>query len=247
VTSPVLAREDADGHRWYTHPVTGLEVPSVTTIIGVIAKPALVGWSAKMAAQYAVSHWRELGEVPALRRVEEIRHAHTRMAGEAADTGDAIHEVIDAWAKGNPHPSPPKGVTGYVNSFISFMADKRPEFIENEVTVWSDKHGYAGTADWIARIGGTVMLGDNKTGRRVYEEAALQVSALASADYILREDGTQVKTPLVTGMAVLHIRPRGWKLIPVMRREENFRAFLAAKEIWEWQQCTAPGALGDPL
>lgn len=244
MTSPPLARLTLDGRRLYCHPVTGEMVPSVTTVIDVaVAKPALVDWAGKMAALHAVSNWEELGGLPVMRRVEQIRWAHRRAADEAADIGDAVHETIEAWSKGEKAVTT-KRTDSYLNQFIAFMMDRRPRFIENEVTVWSRTHGYAGTADWIAEIGGHVYLGDNKTGKRVYPEVGMQLSALASADFIIRQDGTEEPMPQVDFLAALHVRPRSWKLVPVNHRDDNFGAFLAAKHIYDWTQSTAPVVLG---
>jgi hypothetical protein len=244
VTSPALAREMPDGSRAYTHPLTGEEVPSVTTVIAMMNKPKLVGWSARMAAEYAVSHWEELGRLPVMERVSRIRYAHERVRDEKADLGDAVHNLIDAWQKGKPSPDPPGSINAYVSQFIAFMTEKRPRFLMNEFTVWSDVHGYAGTGDWIAEIAGRIVLGDTKSGRRVYEEAGLQVSALAGADHILTPEGAEIEMPAIDALAVLHIRPRSWKLIPVSRQEENFRAFLACRQIWEWNHHVKPYVLG---
>src|SRR5690349_18139839 len=142
MTRPALAREMPDGSRRYVHPVTGEIYPSVTTILDMINKPALIGWAARMAAEYAVSQWDELGELPPLERVAPIREAHQRVAGDAAGKGDAVHEVVDSWMSGKPHPDSPKAIAPFVSNFISFLTDVRPVFLENEVTLMSREHGY---------------------------------------------------------------------------------------------------------
>jgi len=198
-----------------------------------IAKPQLIGWAAREAARYAVSNWSSLSEIAPAYRVREISEAHARTAQVAADKGELVHEMIDKWNKGEAMDVP-KTVRGQADQFVSFVMDRKPEFTENEVTVWSRAHGYAGTADWIAKIDGQVVLGDSKTGRRVYPETGLQLAALRHADFIIRSDGTEEPMPVVEGVAVLHIRPRGWKYIPVSGDEAHWRAFLAAKVIYDW-------------
>jgi hypothetical protein len=234
VTKPVLARQMPDGSRRYCHPVTGEIVPSVTTVMDVaIAKPKLISWAARQAAQYAVSNWSSLGEMPPVLRAQEISEAHSRTAQSAADKGEMVHELIDKWNKGEAMEVP-KGVSAQVNQFVDFMMTRQPVFIENEVTVWSRTYGYAGTADWIAEIDGKVVLGDNKTGKRVYSEVGLQLAGLSHADFIIRPDGTEEPIPLIDGVAVLHIRPRSWKYVPVGNDDANWSAFLAAKTIYDW-------------
>lgn len=215
----------------------------MTTIMDVaVAKPPLVDWAAKMAATHAVANWEELGRLPVMKRVEQIRWAHRHAADEAAAVGDAVHETIEAWSKGTP-AEVTKVTNSFLNQFIGFMTTVQPEFLENEVTLWSREHGYAGTADWIASIDGHVFLGDNKTGKRVYDEVGLQLSALAHADFIIREDGTEEPMPEIEFMAALHVRPRSWKLVRVNHSEENFQAFLAAKRIYDWTHDVAPSVL----
>ena len=54
MTSPKLATTTARG-RLYTHPTTGAQYPSVTTVLGVVGKgDALKHWAAGEVAKYAV-------------------------------------------------------------------------------------------------------------------------------------------------------------------------------------------------
>lgn len=239
MTAPKLAVQQPDGSRRYVHPLTGETVPAISTVNGMIAKPALIDWAARMAAQHAITHWDRLSGLPSIDRMAEMKTAHTVFATKKADIGDAVHDLIDDWAKGIPAETT-KQTDSYVTNFINFMVARKPRFIENEVTVWSRRYGYAGTADWLAEIDGKLILGDNKTGRRVYDEVGLQLSALAGADFIIRDDGSEEPMPEIDGLAALHIRPRSWKLIPVYERGECFAAFLAARRLWHWQNEVAP-------
>jgi hypothetical protein len=244
VTSPPLAIEQADGSRAYVHPLTGEKVPSVTTIISAgIPRPLLVGWAARKAAEHAVANWSSLAELPPGERLEQIRYAHERFAQEKADIGNEVHNLIDCWGSGRPLAATPKEISGYVNSFIDFMLDKRPKFLFNEVTLWSREHEYAGTADFIAEIDGKVCLGDCKTGRRVYDEVGLQLSALRHADFIISPDGEEAGMPPIDFTAALHVRPRSWKFIPVVHDAENFATFLACRQVYRWTHEVAPSVL----
>ncbi len=241
MTAPKLAVQQPDGSRMYVHPLTGETVPSVTTVIAMVAKPFLVPWAAKMAAQHAVANWTRLSTLPHGDRIDEIRAAHEVYSQKAADTGDIVHGLAEAWVTGQPFPS--DGVEGYATQFVDFLMTMRPRFIENEATVWSRNFGYAGTLDFIAEINGEVTWVDIKSGKSLHDEIGLQLAALAGADFIIREDGTEDAIPPAGGLAGLHIRPRGWKLVPVLRREECFDAFLAARELLRWQAETAPYVL----
>lgn len=244
MTKPNLSVTAGDGSRVYRHPGTGEQVPSVTTVIkGGIPKPLLVPWAARMAAEHACANWARLSQLPTAQRIAEIKSAHDIYRERTSIVGDTVHNLIDCWSTNQPYPQFTKEVDQYANRFIDFMLDKRPEFIENEVTLWSEKHGYAGTADFIAKIDGRTVLGDVKTGRNVYPEVGLQLSALANTDFILREDGREDPLPEFDGLVALHVRPRSWNLIVVSQADECFKAFLAAKQIMEWERNIAPKVL----
>jgi hypothetical protein len=245
VTNPKLSVTEKSGDRRYQHPLTREKVPSVTTVIkGGIPKPALVPWAAKMAAEHACANWLRLSKMPHDDRVNEIKNAHRVYTEKTANTGNIVHKLIECWSTGEPYPEWPKEVEGFVDQFVKFMMQSRPVFMESEVTVWSRTYNYAGTADFIARIDNQVVLGDVKTGRSLYPEVGLQLSALAHAEFIIREDGTEEPLPVIERMAALHVRPRSWKLEYVGKTEECFECFLAAKKILEWSQTVAPNVLG---
>src|SRR5260370_11473261 len=101
MTIPPLAREPPYG-RGYYHPLTGEIVPSVTTIIKVLDKPALQGWGARIAAEYAVRHWDELSQMDPTARIAPIKEAHLVKSGAARDLGTLVHDICDKWQKGLP-------------------------------------------------------------------------------------------------------------------------------------------------
>jgi hypothetical protein len=240
MTKPVLSITASDGSRMYQHPLTREQVPSVTTIIKAgIPKPALVPWAAKMAAEHACANWLRLSKLPHEERILEIKNAHRVYTEKTADVGDVVHELVDCWSTGRAYPEWPKEVEKFADQFINFMIAKRPVFIENEVTLWSRTHGYAGSADFIAMIDRKVILGDVKTGRNVYPEVGLQLAALGHADFILRPDGTETPLPEIDDYAALHVRPRSWNLVHVNEIDGCFQAFLAAKQILDWERTIA--------
>jgi hypothetical protein len=243
MTSPPLAQTQPDGSRRYCHPKTAEVVPSVTTILRVIAKPNVTRWAARKAAEYALEHWAELEGMSDPEAIARISGAHEQISDVAKDIGNAVHEVAEMWGKGEAH-EPARGTASYVNQLISFLMDSKPRFIENECTLWSRKHQYAGTADAIAEIDGKLYLLDFKTGKRVYEEAALQLSALANADFIIREDGTEEEIPALEVLAAVHVRPRSCRVIPVNHMTDNFAVFLACRRIVDWTDRIAPTVLG---
>lgn len=233
MSAPPLAVQD-DWRRKYIHPVSGECVPSVTTILQVLPKEGLSSWMAKEAARFAVEHWDELAMLSPQERLEPIQRASEAISVPAADKGDLVHDIIDSWMSGRPRDDNPDRVSSYMNSFIRFLTETRPRFIENEVCMFSRAYEYCGTADWIAEIDGKIILGDTKSGKAIYPEAALQVSALAHADFILRDDGSEEKIPPISDLLVLNVRPRSWKLARVRNPDACFQVFLGARRIYDW-------------
>lgn len=248
MTAPPLARRSTTGGREYVHPLTGLAVPSVTTVLKALDRPALVQWAANMAANYAVENWAKLAELATdAERISLIKMAHRRESTRAANLGTAVHDAVDAWCTSRPMPSWEPGVAPYMDQFLGFLEAYEPEFIQNEFTVWSHRHGYAGTGDAIARINGWVTLLDTKTGKGCYPETGLQLAALAGADCILHPDGREEPLPTVDRLAILHLRPQSWGLIPVNPGIDTFDAFVGALQVTRWLGGTAPTVLGPKL
>src|SRR5690606_23091893 len=72
---------------------------------------------------------------------------------------------------------------GYGLGFLRWMQDSHPTIIEHERTVVSKKYGYAGTLDMLVTLNGNgqKIVVDVKTGKDIYSEAFLQLSAYRQA------------------------------------------------------------------
>lgn len=109
-------RTDTRKGRFYDF--EGRKYPSVTTILGVLNKPALIGWAAKEERKLlAIAFERQFEEMrevmgeglasltgkefveAAIQQVGEAR-AHTRKLREAADIGTQVHKKIEWDIKG---------------------------------------------------------------------------------------------------------------------------------------------------
>lgn len=246
MTAPPLAITQPDGSRKYVHPVTGEVCPSVTSILKVISRPALDGWAARLTAKYAVDNWQELSEADPAERLETLKHVHENERQVKADRGSLVHDMADMWAKGSSMIHVTKSTEGFMTQFYGFLADVNPEYLESEATCWNRTYGYAGTLDFVAKIDGEVVLVDIKTSPRCYPEHGLQLAALSHCEFVIEPDGTEREMPRITRHALLNLRPRSWKLIPVWEMEANYSAFLSARKIHHWLSETAPSVLGTP-
>ncbi|MGO1048816.1 hypothetical protein [Crossiella sp. CA198] len=258
MTVPKVRTIQRGGSRFYIHPQTNDRVPGVTSVVGMLPKSFLTAWAAKKTAESAVEF---LGEVVGIAMrdrpaaIDFLKRSYRRDTAAAADIGTEVHEVCERLARGQAvgrlHPD----IEVFATGFREFLETYQPEWLELEATVWSERYGYAGSFDWIARIGSDIVIGDNKTTRSgVHADVALQLAAYAHADYILRPDGTRDPLPEITSAAVLHLRPDtddptqpAWKLVPIRIEQDVFDAFLSLREVFRWDREIQGTVLGAPL
>lgn len=172
----------------------GRSIPSVTTIIGRLAKPALIQWSANCAVDYIRKNGDESVTEPGLFLVtddvlEDARGAHTTIRDSAGDVGTHVHEFAKALLASEPLPV----IEGQIEarcckSLLDWAATKTflPAPGGCERKVMSLKGFYAGTCDYFGMIDGSPAVLDFKTGgRKIYDEAWLQTAAY---EYALCEE-----------------------------------------------------------
>ncbi len=150
-----------------------------------------------------------------------------RLGNEAAEKGTRVHRRLEKLLGGQEFKTTPKELKPYIDAFNSWLEETKPENCEAEVFIFSNKYGYAGTADLICIINNEVWLIDFKTSKAIYDEYGLQVRAYG---YGYEEmTGTRVRT------AVLQLglpTKKGWKF---REKKEPMDVFLAHKKIFDWE------------
>lgn len=241
MTSPVLAKSAQGGGRVYVHPTTGSEVPSVTTILGVLDKPALPRWAALEVANYAVEHREAWETLPPRDAVELLKKAPWSKSKNAADAGTDAHAVMEAILKGEPTPPMTDGMFAAshgqaIENTKALLAHVKPMPIAVEATAWSHGFGYAGTFDALVLVDGAVTLVDLKTSKDVYPDYALQLAAYKYADCIVFPDGTEIPMPTIDRCQVWHCPKEGsWSVVDVDVQAPEQTAFLSALALHEWK------------
>jgi hypothetical protein len=243
-----LVRDARHRYSWNGGPL----YPSVTTILGIKDKPALVGWAKKETAACAV---RNLDVLDRMVRsggpqaaVDWLKRIPDYARDASADLGSAVHAAAEAIARGQAAP-----VAEDVQPFVAayrrdFLDVFHPRFIALEAMVCSERYEYGGTADAFAEIDGEIWLLDYKTGAGVYPDTALQLGGLARAQFIgYPGDPTQYPVPFATRFGVLHIRPEGARLLPVIVDRATVAAFLDARRLFGWDQGPAKTVIGEPI
>ncbi len=196
--------------------------PSVTTILQAIAKPQLIYWAAKTAARAALAN-------PGLSESEAAGAIYSKR-DTAGKLGTTVHSFVEAWK--NNHTPDLTGIDApyipYAKAFLSFVEKGLFTFLEHEKTVFSSKHGFAGTLDIIAKDkDGNLWVLDVKTSNDVYPEMGLQLAAYKEA--LEEMTGQPIKKT-----AIIHLKED--TTFSLVEMDEPFEAFLHVKGLYEWME-----------
>lgn len=236
--------------RNYIQKTTGRKVYGVTTILNIMAKPALIGWGYKqgfrnyedlsqqmaIVAQHIDPHGQEILEV--LTTFHPLTLYEKR--DEAADAGTLGHKFVENHLRGLPDPDTkglPKPIIEKAEGcYLTFLDWEKTHSLKvycSEVELTSEKFPFGGTIDHIIRTGnitttdleGPVEILDIKTGKDIYLEAKIQVGTYGP----LWEEH-HPKQP-VKGYHILRLGPNGeftHKFFPDLRPyfEQIFKPLL---------------------
>lgn len=172
-------------HHYYADPGGRKEYTGVTTILGVIAKPALIGWAAKMACEYIRENGRNCTTAggPVCYEVfdsvlEEARTAHTKKRDTAAEAGTDLHGLVEEYVGhsievNGGKPSPQYVGTEPITAFIEWAQKQDIRFIATEQRLYSKSLWVAGTCDLIFEKDGKRYVGDIKTYKKIWDRVPL--------------------------------------------------------------------------
>ena len=228
-------------------------MPSVTTVLEMINKPALRDWKMNKALDYIQNkykkrHWISTAPwiqypnskkaqsfstkvktswrdaLASLRRSAKLHP--DRVRDQAGDIGTEIHEAIAAELQGELWTSDSQEVHTAMQSYRMWREDSTVEPIWTEQT--SLEYGYAGSADLVGMDGSKLVVLDWKTGRGVYNEAGLQVAAYSHCIEELTGE-------TVDECRVVHLDKLtpGWSEHRVKDWRRSFNGFLSALNIWK--------------
>ena len=152
----------------------GTMVPGVTTVLGILNKPALVSWANKLGLQGIDStrYKDKLAGIGTLTHLMILNH----LSGLKTDNSEYSQNDI-AQAE---------------NCFLSYLEWEKHHKIEPvlvEKPLVSEYHGYGGTCDLLGLINGELELIDFKTGNAIYPEYFYQLSAY---NHLVKEQGHKI-------------------------------------------------------
>lgn len=209
-----------------------------TTILSVLAKPALIQWAANMAVGYIQD--KILSGESVLDNLDrwllEAKSAHIKKKEKAGDYGTKLHEEISGFIQDGIDNN--KGyVFGQsdsksVQNFIDWAKQNKVRFLATEKNIYSKKLFLGGIVDFICEIDGQVWIGDIKSSKSgIYPENFAQV---AGYQLMLQEMSLY---PNITGYLILNLKESGEMLEKRnISIEDNIKFFMACLEIYRYQE-----------
>lgn len=169
----------------HLYTVNDKKVDGTTGVLGVINKPALIGWAVNMAVAYfqkIIKAGISYDEIQLKAMSDGMKSCHRIKRDEAGDIGKLVHNWIEDYIKGNkPKMLVNEKAKKCIEKFLEWEKKSKIEFIHSEKIVYSKKYKYAGTLDFIGKKGGKIVLGDFKTSSGIWNEMWFQTSGYQQA------------------------------------------------------------------
>lgn len=191
-------------------------LPGVTTITGIMNKPALVGWANRIGLQgIEVSKYvDELADIGTLAHAMIVAH----LEGTELDTSDATPNQIDM-------------AETATLKFWDWQAEAgfKPDFCERQLV--SEKYQYGGTCDLygtLTKRNNVKALVDLKTCSAIYNDHFTQ---LAGYDIALRENGYDSKLQMI--VRVGRSDTEGFEAKECPRIDLHRKRFLLCRKLYD--------------
>lgn len=143
-----------------------------------------------------------------------------------------MRELITRWGE---------EAKGYFTAFLSFCKQYKPEFLDQEATVYgntidnADGFNFAGTTDFTAIINGVKVVGDWKNTSKLYGSVASQLAAARYATHSASSSGELVEwdgESIQTAIAV-RLMPSGEFEVKQANLQEGWERFKYLRQGWE--------------
>lgn len=203
----------ANAHqKYYTR--AGVLVPGVTTVLSVLAKPALIPWANKLGLQGI-----EVG----------------KFVDSLGDVGTLCHSIIECYLKKEvvdySDYTPNQRILAENASRKFFEWEQKNDFqiLQSELQLVSEKYFFGGTVDIYCIFNGKKTLIDIKTSKATYPEHFTQVAAYK---ILLEENGYPVEDAKILRIGREEAEGFDEKDIPLIEiHQEKFLACLKILQI----------------
>jgi len=195
--------------------IDGIRVPGVTTITGVLNKPALVSWANRMG----------------LEGIDTRKYVDNR-----ASMGTLAHEMVEAFLTGATvdlseySQATIDAAENAMLSFHSWAKDHTWKVIGVEMKMLSRRWRVGGTCDIYWELDGVPTLTDLKTGNGIYPDHKCQAMAYGQ---IMRENNMEVSQVSILNIPREEDEVFGYEVI--QREEETLytQVFEACLDIYK--------------
>jgi hypothetical protein len=250
ILGPIIRSAD---HR-YTF--DGKVYPGVTGILSVIDKSAaLMSWAARQTAEAALALVTEptgtedvtgvnvgplLALLNAVGREGAVKALTSRSSwkrDEAASLGTEVHNLADQLIRGVLDTSQvPARAVKHVTAYTEWWGASGWTVRASEAMVVHPVNGYGGTIDLLCQDrDGRTVLADIKTGRAVYQEAVLQLTAYGLATYIQTDAGTFLMPRRIDRHVILHVTADGVREVEISVGTMETMAWLSCIDLALWR------------
>jgi hypothetical protein len=203
--------------KYYT--VDGVNVPGVTTITGVMDKPALVRWANNLGLQGIDSS----KYTDAMASIGTLTHylIECYLLGTKAELGDYTANEIETAKK-------------CFFKFQAWMTEKnvkKEDFVVSEGQLVSEKYRFGGTVDICAVVGGISTLIDIKTAKGIYGEHKTQVAG--GYRLLCEEAGYGVEKIII--LRIGRDESEGFEEVTVLKPESDLhvKRFLICRQLYD--------------
>lgn len=224
----------------HVYTLDGKPLMGVTSVLGVIAKPALVPWAAKMVVEYIKDNGlfndtEETYEIT-IKQLEEAENAHRKKKEDAGEKGTDLHALAEGYVRlciqendGKPMDVCPAGL----ELFRDWAKGENITFLETEKRMYSKNWWVAGTCDLVFEKEGKKYIGDIKTYAKIWDRVPFFQCSGYAAMYEEMNDGKEI----IAGYCVLRVSKDGsfeakWSFDTI----GDTKAFFAAVELYKQLQ-----------
>jgi hypothetical protein len=196
----------------------GTRVPSVTTYLSILSKPALIHWAWQCGVQGL--------------DYNKVREA-------SADIGTLVHYLVLCKLEGKEPDlsdyTPNDVATAAIpmKKFDAWLTEHKLEPILMETPLISEKYKFGGTPDFYGKDNGKLTLLDFKTSGAVYDEYFYQLAAYKK---LLEEYGYRVESVRI--LRIGKSEDEGFEDRPAGKLDKHWEIFLACQQIYELKKIT---------
>lgn len=229
----------------HRYKLDGRWVAGVTTIIGVLDKPAIPKGAARSVAEYVSENLHQVNEIAensgSNALVAMLKEVPWDRRDKAAGRGTTLHDIAEQLL------TAPDGVELDADDPLLPVAENALAFVEEwqieplavERPCASRTHQYAGTFDLVARYtapNGQSGIGifDWKSGKAIYPGAVWQMNAYGHSEFYNDEDGAEVPTADlgIDSAFGVHLRDDDYDVHPLKYGPDVFEDFTKIRQVF---------------